>query len=409
MTEALGVRQPWRAWLLGLALAAGVLALVVQQARPGGGLTALPLHDFVEYWAAGRLIVRGENPYDPARMEELERAAGRQADGILMWNPPWALALVMPLGLLECRAAHPVWLLLNLAVLLGCADALWRLYGGPQSARWLAWLLALLFLPCAFALLAGQISPLLLLGATGFLCAQRRRHDFLAGASAALLAVKHHLAYLFWIALLVWCVSRRRWKVLLGGALAGAACTAVAVAANPAVLAQYLHTLASQPPAQYRSPTLGTLIRLGLGGGSFRLQFLALIPGLAWLLWHALVLPRRWDWGEQLPLLLLVSMLTAAYGGWPFDLVLLLVPVLRAAALLARAGAVRPALLAGAAYLAINAAGAVQLACEVEYLWFIWMTPALLLAYLALCPRRGPCRRTPNAASAAPGLSCLPG
>jgi hypothetical protein len=111
------------------------------------------------------------------------------------------------------------------------------------------------------------------------------------------------------------------------------------------------------------------------------------LPGLAWLLWHGLRLRGEWDWREQLPLLLLVSMLTAAYGGWPFDLVLLLVPVLRAAALLARGGAVRPALLAGAAYVAVNAAGAVQLAFEVEYLWFVWMTPALLLAYLALCPR----------------------
>jgi hypothetical protein len=222
MAQAVEGRQAWRTALLGLVLAAALVVLLVQQARPGGGLAALPLHDFVEYWAAGRLIVRGENPYDPARMEELERAAGRQADGILMWNPPWALALVMPLGLLECRTAHLLWLLLNLAVLLGCADAQWRCHAGPNNLRPLAWLLALLFLPTSFALLAGQISPLLLLGATGFLCAERRRHDFLAGASAALLAIKPHLAYLFWIAILVWCV-RRRWKVLLGGRPGGPA------------------------------------------------------------------------------------------------------------------------------------------------------------------------------------------
>ena len=33
---------------------------------------------------------------------------------------------------------------------------------------------------------------------------------------------------------------------------------------------------------------------------------------------------RDWNWSEQLPLLLLVSFVTAPYGAWPFDMVLLL-------------------------------------------------------------------------------------
>jgi hypothetical protein len=378
-------RRLWRAGLLA-ALAAALLALAVQQARPGRGLGALPLHDFVEYWAAGRLLVRGENPYDPARMGELERDAGREEEGILMWCPPWALALVAPLGLLDCRTAHPIWLLFHLAVLLGCADALWRYYGGPASLRWLGWLLGVAFVPSGVALLAGQVSPLLLLGATGFLVFQRRRLDALAGASTAFLAVKPHLSYLFWIALAVWAVRQRRWRVLAGGALAGLALTGVALALEPGVLGHYWHTLHSAPPAQYRSPTLGTLLRLALGEGPFALQFVTTLPGLAWLAWHGWRRRRGWDWGEQLPLLLLASMLTAAYGAWPFDLVLLLVAVLRAAALLADGGPRRARLLAATAYLGVNALALALVLREVEYLGFIWMAPALLLAYLALRP-----------------------
>ena len=39
--------------------------------------SVFPPDDFVEYWAAGRLNVRGENPYDGALLLPLEREAGR--------------------------------------------------------------------------------------------------------------------------------------------------------------------------------------------------------------------------------------------------------------------------------------------------------------------------------------------
>jgi hypothetical protein len=382
MSHPIAAPRPWRIWLLGAALAVALFGLAAQQAQPGQGLGALPLYDFVEYWAAGRLLAGGENPYDPVRMDELERQAGRTEEAILMWSPPWALALVAPLGLLDVRTAHQLWLLFHLVVLLGCADVLWRHFGGPDNLRWLSWLVALTFIPTGMALLAGQISPLLLLGAAGFLVCARRRWDVLAGAFTVLLAIKPHLTYLFWIALLPWAVVSRRWLLLLGGAGTGVALTAVAVALDPGVLGHYWHTFTQSPPAQYRSPTLGTLLRLIAGEGHFRWQFVAMVPGGVWLAWRGWRRRRDWDWDEQLPLLLLVSMLTAAYGAWPFDLVLLLVPVLRTAVLLR--GSPRLRIVAGAVFVAITALALGLVAREAEYLWFIWMTPALLVSCAAL-------------------------
>jgi hypothetical protein len=379
-------RRAWRVGLLGAALAVALAALAALQARPGQGLTALPLYDFVQYWAAAQLTAAGEGPYDLVRMGELERSAGRTDEPILMWAPPWALGLVLPLALFDCRTAHVLWLLFHLAVVVGCADALWRHYGGPERLRGLAWLVALTFTPTGLALLAGQISPLLLLGATGFLVCVRRRLDGLAGAAAVLLAVKPHLAYLFWPALACWALSARRWRVLGGGALAGASLTGLVMACSPSVWVGYWHTFTISPPAQYRSPTLGTLLRLLAGDGPFGLQFVALAPGLAWLAWHGWRRHSRWDWDEQLPPLLLASLLTAAYGAWPFDLVLLLLPVLRVAAALPRAGRGRALFLAGAGHIIINGLALGLVAHEAEYLWFIWMSPALLLAYLVCQP-----------------------
>src|SRR5262249_42925350 len=162
-----------------------------------------------------------------------------------------------------------------------------------------------------------------------------------------------HLAYVFWIALLLWTVRQRRWKVLGGGLLAGLAAVAVALACNPAVLGQYWRTFTSQPPAQYHSPTLGAALRLLLGEEQFRLQFLAMVPGLAWFVPYWRRHRTAWDWNERLPLLLLVSVVTAAYGAWPFDLVLLLVPVMQVAATVRSEERIRR-WMAGVVYGAIN-------------------------------------------------------
>src|SRR5262249_43548503 len=153
-----------------------------------------------------------------------------------------------------------------------------------------------------------------------------------------------------------------------GGIVAGIALTAIALAYQPDILAQYWRTL-RETPQQYRSPTLGYLLRLALNDNSFAWQFVPMLPGVLLFAWWASVgEERRSDGGNCLPILLLVSMLTAPYGAWPFDLVILLVPVLHVAM---RSRSPRLALLS---HLAINAVAGACLALEVEYLGFIWMT-----------------------------------
>lgn len=370
----------WRLGLLLAALAAALALLVAVQRRPDAGLTRLPLRDFVEYWAAGRLLAAGENPYDVERVAELERLAGRDEDAILMWNPPWTLPLVLPLGWLPVRAAHAVWLAAMLAALVACAELLWRHYRGPADGRLLAHLLAWTFVPTSFAVLVGQISPLLLLGATGFLLLVRRGHDLAAGAACALLAVKPHLVYLFWPAVALWALQQRRPRLLLGGIFAGVLLVGVAMLFRPTVLADYWHTLTTRPPQQYRSPTLGTLLRVAVGEGSFRWQFLSMVPGVLWFAWWWPT-RRRLDWDELLPPLLLVSLLTTAYGAWLFDLVLLLVPVLGVAAALGRPAAPAARWSAVAVHVGVNGLALALWLREVEYLAFLWLTPVLLIAY----------------------------
>jgi hypothetical protein len=378
-----------RPWLLAAALVAAVVLLAHRLTRPVS--LSLPLNDFVQYWAAGRLTLAGDNPYDPARVDELERAAGRDAGVLMMWNPPWTLPLLLPFALPDPCLAYLLWMAALLAALAGSAVLLWRYYGGPAEQTGTALVVAFTFVPTFLALLLAQISPFLLLGAALFLHLERRGRYFLAGAAAALMAVKPHLTYLFWPALALWSLDRRRWPALAGAAAAGLGATLVALAFNPDVIGQFVRFFTSSPPAQYRSPTLGTLLRLALGEGDFRLQYLALLPGFAWFAWYWLRRRRAGDWGRDLPVLLFASLLTAAYGAWPYDLVLLLVPVVQVAA---GAGPSRRCALA--AHGAVNGAAAVMVVFLVNFLWFLWMTPALLLAYLVALRRRASGGRPPH-------------
>lgn len=361
----------------------------------GWGLLAdpsvFPPDDFVEYWAAGRLNLHGQNPYDGDLLLPLERQAGRDtAEPVMMWNPPWTLTLVMPVGGLPARLAQLLWLAASLALVVGCADQLWLLYGGPASRRWLAWLLGLTFLPTLFVLQAGQIGPFILLGVVGFLLADRAGRPWLAGVCGVLMAIKPHLVYLVWVALASWAVRRPlpgRWKVIAGGVAAGALATAVPLAFNPDVLGQYWEAMTHRTPEQWKSPTIGSYLREAFGEHQFGLQFAPTLIGLAWLAFEAWrTRDRAWRWDERMPMLLLVSFVTASYGAWPFDLVVLLPAVIRVAAGLARNGDRTRIGIATLAFVAFNGAALAMNILGLTSDKFVWMAPTLLVAYLALRP-----------------------
>jgi hypothetical protein len=377
-----------------LLLVTGLVTLQIWQLLANPSIW--PPDDFIEYWAAARLLLEGQNPYDPALLHPLQLANGRQTDeAVMMWNPPWTLTIVQPLGFLTAREAQLLWLAFNCLAMLFCGDRLWLIYGGQLDRRWLGWIIALVALPTIFALQSGQISPLLLLGAVSFLECRRRGWDYLAGGSTVLLAIKPHLAYLVWMAIVLEAVTRQRWKVLVGGIAFGLLSAVVPLMLNPTVWQHYATALTS-PPAQWLSPTFGTVLRLWFGSGQFGLQFIPMAIGISWFAWRWYRFRDRWDWAEQLPLVLLVSFLTAPYGAWPFDLVLLLPvamlmlqnwhPEERSTVLpdSFRSDSNRPSRMALAGLLAINFTCLILNLSGVSSFWFIWVAPAMLVLYVAV-------------------------
>ncbi len=373
--------------LLTVAALLGLLALLGWQFRTLlSDPTVWPPDDYVEYWAAGRLQLGGLDPYAPELLLPLQRDAGRNTDeAVMMWNPPWTLTYVMPFGALPARPGQLAWFLAGLAAVLGSVGLLRATYSTPETASRFG-IVTAVFVPIYLVLQAGQIGPLMLLGASGFAYFARRGQFALAGVSAVLLSTKPHLAYLLWAALLADALARRRFAMLSAGVGVGLLTALIPLLVNPDVYGQYAAALRDHPPAEWVSLTLGTLLRVAFGAEHFGLQFVPVALGLAWFAKHWWPRRHAWDWAAELPTLLLASFLTSPYGAWHFDLVLLLVVVLR------RAGDPE-ALRLRWAYFAVCAAMLAVSQSGLTSVWFGWVAPAILA--LDLLPARQPAAATP--------------
>jgi hypothetical protein len=158
---------------------------------------------------------------------------------------------------------------------------------------------------------------------------------------------------------------------------------ALALWPNTHVLEQYRFALAN-PPSGNVTPTLGALLRLAFGHERVWLQYLPSAAGLLWFPFYYAANRRHWDWQAQGPVLLLVSFLTASYGAWVFDLVILLIPLLRAAIWVWESSERRLAAWAVASFIAADGLALAMNLSGASYVLFIWMTPVLLVGYLWL-------------------------
>ena len=375
-------------------LVAGAAAVAVGglawQLGRAGTEPLFPPYDFVEYWAAGRLALDGRDPYDAANLLELQRrlTGSDRTDAVMMWNPPWALPLVMPLGALPPRIGQLIWLVISLACIVASADLLWRGFGGPDRDRWVGWLVALTFAPSLFVLTMGQISAILLLGFVGFVFALRAGRPVAAGAAAALTALKPHLFALFALLVFLDAVRHRQTRqAAVVGAAVLVTCALIPLLWVPDVW-QWYEAAALRPTdaahvrtADWHQPALGYVFRDLVPGRPVWAQFVPL--GVALLVAPVYWWGRRhrWDWVAESPRLSLAFALTAAYGAWAFDLVILLPAVLWAAVRVRRTG--RPVLTFAAAglYLLLNLACAFTITRPLSQ-DNPWIAPIVLGGYL---------------------------
>lgn len=367
--------------LVALAVAAcGVAAL--SQVMPD---TAAGVTDYVEYAAAARLLRDGGNPYDGSLLLPLQKGVGwpfEKAD--MMWNPPWVFPLVLPNAWLGWGEGLTLWVAVQLAAVLAAAHLAWRMADGPRHQWWVPIAIVLLFAPAFYLFRLGQISGFLLLGLVGFAAALKAGRPALAGLAAALVAVKPHLFLPF--AVLLACdalVSKATRRAVIVGAAVLAVCAAFPLLWNADVWSQYVAAVNAPSgefhwaPSAWKPPILSQRLAELVGGG-LAVQFAPSVLATLVLVAYWWTKRRTWDWSKELPLVVVLSMLTTGYGAWGFDVVVMLYPVVQAAAWVANRDNPRLTLWAAAAYLAYNAA------VFPAILGGLWWVPLVAAGYFAV-------------------------
>lgn len=350
--------------------------------------------DFISYWAAGRLIDHGQNPYDFQAVKALEVSAGRDPSDamFMMRNPPDALFLALPLGFAEPKTDMIAWLFVMIGILLAAVFMIWRLNDRPDNR---IHLLGFAFAPVLICLMNGQVGIVLLLGVVLFLSLWRVR-PFWAGASLLLCAVKPHLFGPFWVVLLVSCVvSKQSRRILVGFIVAMAANCALVYLLDPHAWSQYSQMMHAGGALNEPIPELSVVLRSLINPGAVWIQFVPAAVACIWAAWYFWTRRSGWDWMDHGLVVLLVGVMCSPFG-WVFDESVVLPAVLTGVYRATKAHrSVWP-------IAAVAAAALAELLMDVPIKThaYLWTTPMWLLWYLYATGRLGKPLRQPAQVSA---------
>jgi hypothetical protein len=286
--------------------------------------------DSIAYWAAGRLLLQHENPYDAATVLALERQQGyTEAKALVLRTPPWSLFLMLPLGILNAFWAWIVWIGLSVGVLIWAVRVTWRIFGEGTRPPPFWVIIGYCFAPVPACLVAGQFGMLLLLGIVLFLFLEQN-YAFWAGAALILPFAKPHLLSLVWLALALWVCRERKGRIAGGFVSAISIATAIALMFDPVIFQHYRAMLQDAAIGQEFIPALSGVLRLLLLRPFFWAAFIPMSVALVWCTWFYFVNRSKWNWRDQGLTLLVVSVLTTPYA-WLTDEVVLLPAMLQAA------------------------------------------------------------------------------
>jgi Glycosyltransferase family 87 len=203
--------------------------------------------DFTAYWTAWWMVLHGRGAalYDRAAQESAQRALlpGVDLGGAIcvFLYPPHAAIVGLPLGVIADHFGEPVafavWTGVNVVLLARviwlCRDEL----GARGASAWLvaAWVLA--FFPVVRDLSLGQVSLVLAWAALGLVRAVRDGREGAAAGWLTVFTIKPQLLP----ALVIWLISRRRYRVLaLAGGLGVVLVIASAIVLGPGIWLDYV-------------------------------------------------------------------------------------------------------------------------------------------------------------------------
>jgi hypothetical protein len=157
----------------------------------------------------------------------------------------------------------------------------------------------------------------------------RFREDapFLAGFGLIVFALKPHLLVPFGIAVLLWAVRTRSYRLLSGLAITLFASCALSLWLDPHVWSDYATMMRGEDIQNEFIPTLSLMFRIAIHTSYIWLQFVPVVLGTIWGAYFYWKNRNQWDWRIHGQRVLLVSVLVAPYA-WVTDEAVLLPAIL---------------------------------------------------------------------------------
>ena len=330
--------------------------------------------DFIGYWAAGRQVIHGADPFDADSVLALEKSVGLGDLQIkLTPSPPPGIVLVLPLGFMSAKTGLVFWTMLQIGCLAASIGIVWMLLGRPATRLHL---FGFLFAPSVACIMAGQVGVLCLLGVALFL-SLHKSHPFFAGVALLPCSLKPHLFLPMALVLLLWIVARRSFAILAGFLVALAAGDGVVTLCDHAIWSQYFGMMHAGGLHGRFSPTLSAYLRWDIAAQAGWLEYLLTGIACAWAVWYFFRRRAQWDWAQEGMLVLLVSVVCAPYA-WITDESMLLPAVLFGVfrAIDGRRSLLPIAIFAGVALIELFAN------VRITSWYYTWTAPAWLLWFL---------------------------
>jgi hypothetical protein len=296
----------------------------------GRRLEMVHINDFSGFWSGPALYLQGVYPWDPARYSDMAVAIGTKAPDALVYDYfPWVMFFLMPLALVPLEIAGWIWMVASMTAATFALRALLRAYVPGMTAVHGALGLALFVgQPGFHAVVLGQWSLLLMSAVAAVVFLLRAGRPGIAAVPTLLMLAKPQIFVFTPIGLAYGALRRPTFRryVVVAGVLA-----IVVVAISWALVGDWLTPWLAEIPGRraLRSAVLLSALNELLGPIGRWIAAAIILAGA--------FVASRFTPGSDASLAAWLSLSSAgAIYSWSYDQVLLYVPLVITAGLLAR-------------------------------------------------------------------------
>ena len=311
------------------AIAFGILFIVLGGPL-GRRLEMVHFNDFSGVWSGPSTYLLGVSPYDPSRYADTAIALNTKTPDALVYDyMPWVMFAMLPFALVPLEVAGWLWMLIGMTAATVALRGLLRAFlPGMAPAHFALGLALFVGQPGFHAVVLGQWSPLLMSGVAGVVLALRAGHPRLAALPSLLFMAKPQL-FVFTALGLAYGALRR--PVFRRYVIFTAAVAVVVVVVTSVPMGDWLSPWLADIPGRRTSRSAVLLSALNeLIGPTGRVLAALLILAGAWV-------ASRFRPGSDTSLAAWTSLSSAgAIYSWSYDQVLLFVPIVITAGVLAR-------------------------------------------------------------------------